>query len=214
MRAFDPKQKGVVLQLVAAKGGSGRPFLAIMTPSNAALPPGVRLALGNQGATIPFRNCTPQACQAITPLDGNLLYLLNTIPQVQVGYNVASGQPVNYQLPTAGFNQAYAAWSGAEQGLGPIPTEAPPPPANGAQGAAKPGAPAAGAKATNSGRRCSETAPRLGRGGDCRRRKKIGRRLIQADACDKIQPHHGRADGKLQMRRGSRMIASRAVVVN
>ena len=44
MRAFDPKQKGVVLQLVAAKGGSGRPFLAIMTPSNAALPPGVRLA--------------------------------------------------------------------------------------------------------------------------------------------------------------------------
>ena len=145
MRAFDPKQKGVVLQLVAAKGGSGRPFLAIMTPSNAALPPGVRLALGNQGATIPFRNCTPQACQAITPLDGNLLYLLNTTPQVQVGYNVASGQPVNYQLPTAGFNQAYAAWSGAEQGLGPIPTEAPPPPAN-AQGA-KPGAPAAAAKA-------------------------------------------------------------------
>jgi hypothetical protein len=116
-----------------------------MTPSNAALPPGVRLALGNQGATIPFRNCTPQACQAITPLDGNLLYLLNTTPQVQVGYNVASGQPVNYQLPTAGFNQAYAAWSGAEQGLGPIPTEAPAP-ANAAPGA-KPGAPAAGAKA-------------------------------------------------------------------
>lgn len=145
MRAFDPKQKGVVLQLVAARGGNGRPFLAIMTPSNAALPPGVRLALGNQGATIPFRNCTPQACQAITPLDGNLLYLLNTTPQVQVGYNVASGQPVNYQLPTAGFNQAYAAWSGAEQGLGPIPTEAPAP-ANAAPGA-KPGVPAAGAKA-------------------------------------------------------------------
>jgi invasion protein IalB len=46
MRAFDPKQKGVVLQLVAARGGSGKPFLAIMTPSNAALPPGVHLALG------------------------------------------------------------------------------------------------------------------------------------------------------------------------
>ncbi len=148
MRAFDPKQNGVVLQLVAARGGNGRPFLAIMTPNNAALPPGVRLALGNQGATIPFRNCTPQACQAITPLDGTLLYLLNTTPQARVSYNISSGQPVNYQLPTTGFNQAYAAWSGSEQGLPAIPAEAPPPPANAAKGEAKPGTPAATAKGT------------------------------------------------------------------
>ena len=144
MRAFDPKQNGVVLQLVAARGGNGRPFLAIMTPNNAALPPGVHVAFGKQGTTIPFRNCTPQACQAIAPLDGTMMYLLNTNPQVQVGYNIASGQPINYNLPTTGFDKGYAAWQSMEQGLPPIPTEAPTPapPANAPQAAAKPGAPA------------------------------------------------------------------------
>jgi invasion protein IalB len=145
LRAFDPKQNGVVLQLLATRGGNGRPFLAIMTPSNAALGPGVRLVFGNQGTTVPFRNCTVQACQAITPLDGPMLYFLNKTPDVQVAYNVASGQPINYRLPATGFDKGYAAWQGMETGLPAVPTEPPTPaaPATPAAGAAKPATAAA-----------------------------------------------------------------------
>ena len=139
MRAYDPKQKGVVLQLVATRGGNGRPLLAILTPNNAALGPGVRLVLGTKGTTVPFRNCTPQACQAVTGLQGTLLYLITASPTVQVGYNVASGQPINYQLPTTGFDKGYAAWQTQEQGLPAIPAEDPSPPAA-ANPASKPGA--------------------------------------------------------------------------
>ena len=144
MRAYDPKQKGVVLQLVATRGGNGRPLLAVLTPNNAALGPGVRLVLGTKGTTIPFRNCTPQACQAVTGLQGTLLYLITASPTVQVGYNIASGQPINYRLPTTGFDKGYAAWQTQEQGLPAIPAEDPSPAAAapGAKAAATPASPA------------------------------------------------------------------------
>ena len=149
MRAFDQKQNGVVLQMVATKGGDGKPLLAILTPSNARLNPGVRVAFGNQGTTIPFQNCTIQACQALTALDGPLLYYLNTQPAVRVGYNIASGQPVNYQLPTTGFDKGYAAWKAQEGGLPDVPATAPQPtpPPNAAAAGAKPAGAAAAAAA-------------------------------------------------------------------
>ncbi len=147
MRAFDPKQNGVVLQVVATKGGNGKTLLAILTPNNARLTSGVRVIFGNQGTTIPFQNCTVQACQALTALDGPMLYYLNTQPNVRVAYNIASGQPVNYQLPTAGFDKGYAAWQSQEGGLPEIPTTAPQPVQQANPAAAAAGAKPAGAAA-------------------------------------------------------------------
>ncbi len=61
-------------------------------------------------------------------------------PDVQVAYNVASGQPINYRLPATGFDRGYAAWQGMEAGLPAVPTSSGPGNAGElpAAGAAKP----------------------------------------------------------------------------
>ena len=134
------------------------------------------MRLGNQGATIPFRNCTPQACQAITPLVvATLLYLLNTNGQVRVGYNVASGQPVNYQLPTNGFNQAYVGLGGRRAGTFPdLRPEAPSAACERRAGRSKARGPGGWGESGDPRHRGSEIAACPGSGGDCRCRSEIG----------------------------------------
>ncbi len=114
LMAVDKSRKHLLLRLSVVRSRKG-PVLVALTPPNALLSAGFTLTPGKAQAMVaPFARCLPQACEAMTDLTDTLIKDLSGAEKSHVRFVAAAGRPLEFEIPTTGFANGYAAWQKAD----------------------------------------------------------------------------------------------------
>jgi invasion protein IalB len=114
LMAVDKSRKHLLLRLSVVRSKKG-PVLVALTPPNALLSAGFTLTPGKAQAFVaPFARCLPRACEAMTDLTEPLVKDLSGADKSQVRFVAAAGRPMEFEIPTTGFANGYAAWQKAD----------------------------------------------------------------------------------------------------
>ena len=131
MRVINQEAQQVLMSLNVSRGPLGNAIIIVNTPPGITIPAGVSLTPENgTAATGGVQVCRPQGCTGVILLSEMLLAEMSAVEMTTLGYTAANGQAVNFNLPTTGFAEGYAAWNQA--------FPAPPPAEEGADAADTP----------------------------------------------------------------------------
>jgi invasion protein IalB len=134
------KSKHLLLRLSVVRSGQA-PVLVALTLPNALVSAGLTLTPEKeQPIVLPFAHCRPHACEAMTILTDGLATNLSAADKSHVRFNVA-GRPVEFEIPTTGFADGYAAWQKTDIVASPARTATTPQATSGTR-APQPGEPA------------------------------------------------------------------------
>lgn len=110
LMAVDKERKHILLRLSVLRSRQGT-MLVALTPPNALLSAGFTLTPDKaQAIQAPFARCLPQACEAITALSDPIVKTLSGADKSHVRFVSAGGRPIEFEIPTTGFSDGYAAW--------------------------------------------------------------------------------------------------------
>lgn len=101
-----------ILRVLAGNlGPEGRPVLHLSVPLGIYIPLGVALRV-DEGPQLKaeVHTCTPDSCEAMLPLDAELLAALESGEITQVAFlDAVTRRQITVAVPMAGFSQAYTA---------------------------------------------------------------------------------------------------------
>lgn len=110
LMAVDKSRKHLLLRLSVVRSKKG-PVLVALTPPNALLSAGFTLTPAKSQALVaPFARCLPRACEAMTDLTDTLVKGLSGADKSHVRFVGAAGRQIEFEIPTTGFANGYAAW--------------------------------------------------------------------------------------------------------
>lgn len=93
-------------------GKSGSPVALLETPTGVQLSSGIEIKLGEAPARkIPYLNCLPTRCTAVTPMDAAFVKDMIATKQANIKIAVTNGRSLDFGLPLDGFAEALAAVS-------------------------------------------------------------------------------------------------------
>lgn len=103
--------KEVILAWLIGKDGDGNPAMSFQTPTGMLLQPGVSLQIDDRGTTaIPYRVCTQRFCEAVLPLNTDMVQAMKAGRKAVLTLMPLSGKATAINLSLKGFTAAYTAY--------------------------------------------------------------------------------------------------------
>lgn len=99
----------VVFSWTIGTDDENRQLMTFQSPTGVAITPGITLKLTKGEKTVPYTACETGHCLATLPLDANLVREITATPDAQAIIHASDGRDVQINIPTKGFDKAYAA---------------------------------------------------------------------------------------------------------